>query len=313
MAVVDDLDPGSPFNMPIRRPGAMRSVAILWLAALLSRRVGDGLVAGNGPVSHLTSTLRAGPHFRGRRRLPIFPCTFDHGPDPRNDDARRDLAGLLGVAFLALLRGAGSCAGRAAFGRGKRPVCKDILKLRPAVPSHDTFSEMFRVIGPKALDGATGRVPTGSRVGSTTRCHHRRRQSPAPLAQPGRRGQTRVMGTLNALPLRRICLAGACGTVRRRQAGRSARNFGAVRHQPRGGCRHFTEGRFRRMAVASTGSARRSFGFVFSSSGTVSRLAFKGSMPPNRAFRTRGVARQPDGHDRDLPSSHKLALGAGRR
>lgn len=34
----------------------------------------------------------------------------------------------------------------------------DFLKLRHAVPSHGTFSAVFRVIDPKELDAAFGRV-----------------------------------------------------------------------------------------------------------------------------------------------------------
>ena len=35
---------------------------------------------------------------------------------------------------------------------------RDFLKLKHAIPSHDTFSEIFRVIDPKALDAAFGKV-----------------------------------------------------------------------------------------------------------------------------------------------------------
>ena len=57
-----------------------------------------------------------------------------------------------------VLCGASSCAEMAAFGRAKERVFRDFLKLRHAVPSHDTFSAVFRMIDPKALDAAFGRV-----------------------------------------------------------------------------------------------------------------------------------------------------------
>ena len=46
----------------------------------------------------------------------------------------------------------------ATFGRAKESVFRDFLKLKHAVPSHDTFSAVFRRIDPKVLDAAFGRV-----------------------------------------------------------------------------------------------------------------------------------------------------------
>ncbi len=46
----------------------------------------------------------------------------------------------------------------AAFGQAKEHVFRDFLTLRHAVPSHDTFSAVFRMIDPKALDAAFGQV-----------------------------------------------------------------------------------------------------------------------------------------------------------
>jgi hypothetical protein len=40
----------------------------------------------------------------------------------------------------------------------KKRLFRDFLKLKHAIPSHDTFSEIFRVIDPKALDAAFGKV-----------------------------------------------------------------------------------------------------------------------------------------------------------
>jgi len=90
--------------------------------------------------------------------MDIFLVAFDDVPDPRADNARHDMGELLVIAFVAVLCGATSCAGMAAFGRAKESVFRDFLKLKHAVPSHDTFSTMFRMIDPKALDAAFGRV-----------------------------------------------------------------------------------------------------------------------------------------------------------
>jgi predicted transposase YbfD/YdcC len=90
--------------------------------------------------------------------MEIFIAAFDDIPDPRADNARHDLCELLVVAFVAVLCGATSCAEMATFGRAKEHVFRDFLKLRHAIPSHDTFSSVFRMIDPKALDAAFGRV-----------------------------------------------------------------------------------------------------------------------------------------------------------
>ena len=44
------------------------------------------------------------------------------------------------------------------FGRAKEHVFRGFLKLKHAIPSHDTFSTVFRMIDPRALDAAFGRV-----------------------------------------------------------------------------------------------------------------------------------------------------------
>ncbi len=90
--------------------------------------------------------------------MDIFLAAFDAIPDPRADNARHDLCELLVVGFVAVLCGATSCAEMAAFGRAKEHVFRGFLKLKHAIPSHDTFSTVFRIIDPKALDAAFGRV-----------------------------------------------------------------------------------------------------------------------------------------------------------
>ena len=91
-------------------------------------------------------------------RMDIFLSAFDDIPDPRADNARHDLCELLVVGFVAVLCGATSCAEMADFGRAKEHVFRGFLKLKHSIPSHDTFSTVFRMIDPKALDAAFGRV-----------------------------------------------------------------------------------------------------------------------------------------------------------
>jgi len=90
--------------------------------------------------------------------MQIFLNAFDDVPDPRADNARHDLGELLVIAFVSVLCGVNSCAEMAAFGRAKEHVFRDFLKLKHAIPSHDTFSKVFHVIDPKALDAAFGKV-----------------------------------------------------------------------------------------------------------------------------------------------------------
>jgi len=90
--------------------------------------------------------------------MQIFLSAFEDIPDPRASNARHDLGELLVIAFVSVLCGARSCAEMEAFGRAKEHVFRDFLNLKHAIPSHDTFSDIFRMIDPKALDAAFGKV-----------------------------------------------------------------------------------------------------------------------------------------------------------
>jgi predicted transposase YbfD/YdcC len=90
--------------------------------------------------------------------MQIFLSAFEDVPDQRASNARHDLAELLVIAFVSVLCGASSCAEMAAFGRAKEHIFRGFLKLKHAIPSHDTFSDVFRMIDPKALDAAFGKV-----------------------------------------------------------------------------------------------------------------------------------------------------------
>ena len=87
----------------------------------------------------------------------LFLSAFEDVPDPRAGNTRHDLGELRVIAFVSVLCGATSCAEMAAFGRSKERVFRDFLKLKHAVPAHDTFSAVFRMIDPTALDTAFGR------------------------------------------------------------------------------------------------------------------------------------------------------------
>lgn len=90
--------------------------------------------------------------------MQLFIAAFDTVPDPRADNVRHDLGELLIIGLVAVLCGAQGCAEMAEFGRVKLAFFKRFLKLKHGVPSHDTFSTVFRMVDPMALDAAFGRM-----------------------------------------------------------------------------------------------------------------------------------------------------------
>ncbi len=73
--------------------------------------------------------------------------------DPRDDNARHDLHELLLIALCAVLCGGEDCSDMALFGRAKEPFLRRFLRLRHGVPSHDTFSRVFRLLDPEQFRG----------------------------------------------------------------------------------------------------------------------------------------------------------------
>jgi predicted transposase YbfD/YdcC len=83
-----------------------------------------------------------------------FAECFDDLPDPRADNALHDLTELLFIALMATLCGATSCTDMALFARMKAYLWQDVLVLKNGLPSHDTFSRVFRMLDPKAFETA---------------------------------------------------------------------------------------------------------------------------------------------------------------
>lgn len=77
-----------------------------------------------------------------------FTACFAELEDPREDNARHDLHEILLIALCALLCGAEDCSEMAAFGRAKEGFLRQFLTLRHGIPSHDTFSRVFRLLDP---------------------------------------------------------------------------------------------------------------------------------------------------------------------
>ena len=81
-----------------------------------------------------------------------FESIFRDVPDPRADNARHDLVDILAVALAAVLCGADGCADMAEFGLAKEGLLRQFLRLEHGIPSHDTFSRVFRVLDPQAFE-----------------------------------------------------------------------------------------------------------------------------------------------------------------
>jgi predicted transposase YbfD/YdcC len=83
-----------------------------------------------------------------------FRKAFRSLPDPRADNARHDLLEVLIIALAAVLCGAESCSEMADFGKSKEALLRLFLRLEHGIPSHDTFSRVFRLLKPEAFERA---------------------------------------------------------------------------------------------------------------------------------------------------------------
>jgi len=81
-----------------------------------------------------------------------FRKVFRRLPDPRADNARHDLLEVLFIALAATLCGAESCSDMADFGESKEELLRLVLRLEHGIPSHDTFSRVFRLLKPQAFE-----------------------------------------------------------------------------------------------------------------------------------------------------------------
>src|ERR1700716_3743957 len=77
---------------------------------------------------------------------------FRRLPDPRAANARHDLLEVLVLALAAILCGAESCSDMAEFGQAKEGLLRLFLRLEHGIPSHDTFSRVFRLLKPQAFE-----------------------------------------------------------------------------------------------------------------------------------------------------------------
>ncbi|MGQ0673195.1 MAG: ISAs1 family transposase, partial [Hyphomicrobium sp.] len=87
--------------------------------------------------------------------------------DPRSANARHELAEILFIAIAATLSGAKTCVEMAEFGEAKERLLRRVLELPHGIPSHDTFSTVFRTLEPAAFAEIFGKFTTafGTAIG----------------------------------------------------------------------------------------------------------------------------------------------------
>lgn len=83
-----------------------------------------------------------------------FAACFSDLDDPREGNAVHDLTEILFIALLASLCGATSCVDMEEFGLAKEPLLRKVMRLDYGIPSHDTFSRVFRMLDPVGFEEA---------------------------------------------------------------------------------------------------------------------------------------------------------------
>ena len=84
--------------------------------------------------------------------MSLFAAAFADVPDPRTGNAKRhDLLEILTIALTASVCGAESCSDFADFAADRQDLFREFLRLENGIPSHDTFSRVFRLLDPEAF------------------------------------------------------------------------------------------------------------------------------------------------------------------
>jgi predicted transposase YbfD/YdcC len=142
-----------------------------------------------------------------------FADCFGEVEDPRGANSLHDLTEILFIALLATLCGATTCCDMALFGRIKRELLRSVLELKHGLPSHDTFSRVFRMLDPKGFETAFQRFMTAFSAqlqldreqgvvaidGKALRCAYERGQSHMPKLMVTAWGSETRMALANAL------------------------------------------------------------------------------------------------------------------
>jgi predicted transposase YbfD/YdcC len=72
--------------------------------------------------------------------------------DPRAANTQHELVEVLFIALAATLCGAGCSSDMEQFGLAKEGLLRQVLRLEHGIPSHDTFSRVFRLLDPEAFE-----------------------------------------------------------------------------------------------------------------------------------------------------------------
>lgn len=82
--------------------------------------------------------------------MPWFSTCFSGLPDPRKGNAvRHKLLDLLAIALTTTICGAEDCVEFADFAAAREGLFREFLELPGGIPSHDTFSRLFRILDPE--------------------------------------------------------------------------------------------------------------------------------------------------------------------
>ena len=86
-----------------------------------------------------------------------FKRLFSQVKDPRASNAQHHILDIVFIALAATLCGAQHCTEMEQFGRSKEALLREVLDLPHGIPSHDTFSTVFRALQPHAFEAALGK------------------------------------------------------------------------------------------------------------------------------------------------------------
>ena len=98
----------------------------------------------------------------GEITLENFIACWEGIEDPRTGNAAlHDFHEILAIALCAVLCGGQGSVDMGLFAKSKEPFLRGFLKLENGVPSHDTFSRLFRMLDPEQFRAAFSRFMEG--------------------------------------------------------------------------------------------------------------------------------------------------------
>lgn len=89
-----------------------------------------------------------------KRRFKRLRAVFSTIKDPRAKNARHKLFDVIFMALCATLAGAKTCFQIAEYAKAKEEFLRQVLAFEHGVPSHDTFSRIFRILDAQAFEAA---------------------------------------------------------------------------------------------------------------------------------------------------------------